>query len=68
MSANHKNVMLGKGATLYIGPGKYISARRGGTDVVIRGNGKVIAFDTWEDLIEAIDTDKSSYYKEDNYE
>ena len=66
MSRNYKNVKNGKGTDLTIGPGAYISVGKNGEDVTIRGAGKVLAFDKWEDLIAAIDEQKSVYHNEDN--
>lgn len=58
----------GKGTNLTIGPGAYISLGEDGTDIMIRGNKKVIAFDTWEDFVNAIDEKQAVYcqYDEEN--
>lgn len=65
MSSKYKQVANGKGTDLTIGSGKYISVGKNGTDVTIRGNGRVIAFNTWEDFVNAIDVKTSAYFKDD---
>ena len=45
MSKNYKTVKNGRGTDFMIGQGKYVSIRAGGTDITIRGDGKVLAFD-----------------------
>ena len=45
MSRNYKTVKNGRGTDLMIGEGKYVSVGAGGTDITIRGDGKVLAFD-----------------------
>lgn len=62
MSRKYKNVKNGKGTNLTIAPGKYISVGFKGTDVTIRGNGKVLAFDNWNDFVDAINQEKSAYH------
>lgn len=62
MSRNYKDVKNGRGTNLTIAPGKYISVGPGGTDVTVRGNGKVLAFDNWSDFVDAIDHEKSTYH------
>lgn len=61
MGRHYKDVKNGRGTDLTVGPGKYISVGPGGTDITIRGNGIVVAFDKWEDLIESIDVGKAAY-------
>lgn len=61
MSRHFKEVKNGNGTVLTIGPVKYISIGPKGSDVTIRGNGKVVAFDKWDDLIDAIDIEKAAY-------
>lgn len=56
MSSHYKEVKNGKGTILMIEPDKYISIGSKGSDVTIRGKGRVIAFDNWDDLIDAIDS------------
>ena len=46
-----------------IGEGKYVSVGAGGTDITIRGDGKVLAFDDWIELINAINEDEAVYCK-----
>lgn len=65
MSSKYKQVANGKGTDLTIGSGKYISVGKNGIDVTIRGNGRVIAFNTWEDFVNAIDVKASAYFKDD---
>lgn len=60
-----KEISNGKGTNLTIGYGEYISIGKNGNNITVRGNGKVIAFDTWEQFIEAIDVNKAAYYKAD---
>ena len=65
MSKNYKTVKNGRGTDLMIGEGKYILVGAGGADVTIRGDGKVLAFDDWNGLMDAIDEDKAVYCKRD---
>ncbi len=65
MGRNYKTIRNGRGTELMIGEGKYISAGAGGTDINIRGDGKVLAFDGWNDLVNAINEDKAVYCKHD---
>ena len=65
MSKNYKTVKNGRGTDLLIGEGKYISVGAGGADVTIRGDGKVLAFDDWNGLMDAINEDKAVYCKRD---
>ena len=44
----------------------YLSVGKNVTDVTIRGNGRVIAFDTWDDFVDAIDITKSVWARDDN--
>lgn len=62
MSRRYKDVKNGRGTNLTITPEKYISVGFEGTDVTIRGNGKVLAFDNWNDFVDAINQEKSVYY------
>lgn len=66
MSRHYKDVNNGKGTNLTIAAGKYISVGSGGTDITIRGNGKVLAFDNWNNFINAIDMTKAVYYCDDS--
>lgn len=63
MSGKYKTVMNGRGTCLEIGQGEYISVGQEGLDVMIRGNGLVVAFPTWEDLVLAINVGKASYHE-----
>ena len=65
MSRRYKTVKNGKGTNLTIGPDEYISIGPKGLDVTIRGNGKVVAFDEWDDLVDAIDIEKAAYFCKD---
>ncbi len=65
MGRHYKDVKNGRGTDLNIGPGKYISVGPGGTDITVRGNGKVLAFDNWKDFVDAIDQEKSAYHSSD---
>lgn len=49
-----------------ISEGRYLSVGKGGGDVTIRGNGRVIAFDNWDDFVDAIDITKSVWARDDN--
>lgn len=70
MSRHYKEVSNGNGTNLTIKTGglmdsAYISIGKDGKDVMLRGNAQVIGFDTWEDLIGAIDLSKASYRQSD---
>lgn len=55
----YKSVKNGRGTELMIAEGRYISVGVCGTDITIRGDGKVLAFDDWTGLMNAIDEDKA---------
>lgn len=65
MGRNYKTVKNGIGTDLMIGEDRYISVGSDGTDITIRGNGKVLAFDDWTGLMNAISEDKAMYCKYD---
>ena len=65
MGRDYKIVKNGRGTDLMIGEGKYVSVGAGGTDITIRGDGKILAFDDWIGLMDAIDEDKAVYCKHD---
>ena len=65
MSKNYKTVKNSMGADLMIGLGKYVSVGAGGTDITIKADGKVLAFDDWIGLMNAINEDKAVYCKRD---
>lgn len=70
MSRHYKPINNGYGTELTIKTGTddsaYISIGKDGTDIMLRGDGKVIAFDNWSDLINAIDVSKATYHIDDN--
>ncbi len=61
-SKYYKNVKNGRGTNLAIDAQSYLSVGPNGANIMIRGAGKVIAFECWEDLIGAIDTRKAAYH------
>lgn len=66
MSSHYKEVKNGNGTNLTIRDGDimesaYISVGKNCSDVTIRGCGRVIEFDKWDDLIDAIDTNSAAY-------
>ena len=65
MSRDYKTVKNGRGTDLIIGEGKYVSVGAGGTDITIKGDGKVLAFDDWNGLIDTINEDEAVYCKHD---
>lgn len=71
MSAKRKSIMNGSGTNLTIHESDiakqsaYISIGKDGTDIMIRGCGKVFGFNDWESFISAIDNTKAAYYKID---
>ena len=66
MSRHFKQINNGNGTDLTISPGKYISVGKDGTDIYIRGDDRVAAFNSWEDLIGAIDLKKAAWYSIDS--
>lgn len=66
MSNHYKEVRNGNGTNLTIGPSAYISIGKDGKDIMIRCENEVIAFNSLNDLIVALDKDKSVYYRNDN--
>lgn len=76
MSRHFREILNGNDTTLNIKPceevshiseSSYISVGPGGTDVMVRGSGKVLAFDTWEQLVNAIDIKQAAYACEDKF-
>ena len=65
MSEKFKTVRNATGTVLTIGPASYISVGKNGEGFRIRGNGQVFTFDKWNELIDAIDAEKATYYGED---
>ena len=45
MGRDYKIVKNGRGTDFMIGQGKYVSIRADGTDIIITGDGKVLALD-----------------------
>ena len=66
MSSNYKQVANGKGTDLTIGPSKYISVGKDGNDITLRCGDKAMSFSTMEDLINAIDPDKTAWFQDDS--
>lgn len=66
--SNHKAITNGNGTDLMITEDSYIKIGKDGKDIMLRGDGIVIAFDTWKDLVHAIDVSKSSYISNNNPE
>lgn len=66
MSGHYRELKNGRGTDLTISEGRYLSVGKNGNDVTIRGNGRVIAFDKWDDLVDAIDITKSVWARDDN--
>lgn len=66
MSGHYRELKNGRGTNLTINEGQYLSVGKNGNDVTIRGNGRVIAFDTWDDFVDAIDITKSVWARDDN--
>jgi len=65
LSTHYKSASNGNGTELTIETGKYLSVRKNGTDIMIIGNGIVLAFDDWDSFINAIDHRKATYYHQD---
>lgn len=63
--ARNKSINNGNGTDLTISYGNYISVGKNGRDIVICGNGRTIFFDTWEDLVSAIDVAKSAFARDE---
>lgn len=63
--AEYKEVRNGNGTNLTIGEGRYIAVGKGGSNITIRGAGKVICFDRWDDLVRAVDVSRSVYACDD---
>lgn len=63
MSAKYKTVKNGNGTTLEIGELDYISVGKCGMGVNLRGGEKILSFNTWSELISAINPDKAWYFE-----
>lgn len=61
LSSHYKNIRNSKGTEVWIGKGRYLSIGKNGTDIMIRGNGIVVAFDDWDSFINSIDCKKAVY-------
>lgn len=69
MSRYYKEIKNGDGTNLIIGPdSRYISIGKNGEDIMIGCNGKCIAFDSFEQMFDALSISKSTYYKDSNPE
>lgn len=66
--SNHKTITNGNGTDLMITEDSYINIGKDGKNIMLRGDGIVIAFNKWEDLVHAIDVSKASYISNDNPE
>lgn len=71
MSRHFKTITVGRGITLQFGKRenpdeKYISIGPDGSDVMLRGAGQVFGFDTWEQLVAALDPGKAAYFSDDS--
>lgn len=60
VSWNYKEIRNGSGTTVQINQNDYISIGKGGEDIMLRCNDKVLAFSTWERFIAAVDQSKCS--------
>lgn len=65
MSRHYKEIKNGKGTSLLISDDSYITVGPKETDIMLRGSGKVFAFDHWNDFIASIDPNKAVYFHED---
>lgn len=61
-----KEVLLGNGSTLVINENDYISMLKGGKDVILRSGGDVMGFDTWGDMVKAIDRTKANWVNDES--
>lgn len=68
MSRHYKPINNGKGTEITISDGKYVVIGPDGTDITIRCGDEVVAFDTLEDMMNAIDKEKCEYYHKDEIE
>lgn len=68
MSRHYKDIRNGQGTNLTIGPDdRYISIGPDGKDIMIGCKDEVLAFDSFEDMVKAIDISKTSYYHKDDF-
>lgn len=65
MSGCYKEIKNGRGTNLTIAEDSYISVGQNGNDVTIRGAGKVMGFDTWEQFISSINKSNANYVSKD---
>lgn len=66
MSRQYKSVSNGNGTDLTISSNHYFSIGKNGTDIMLRCGDEVLAFDTFQDMVDAIDKSRCAYYKKDN--
>lgn len=65
MSQHYKEVKNGKGTNLTISEDCYISVGANGQNIMLRGQGKVLCFSSWNEFIDSINTSKATYYTKD---
>ena len=61
-----KEIKNGNGTILMISEDSYISVDKNGKNIMLRAHGKVLAFDSFDDLVDAIDINKATYVNCDN--
>lgn len=65
MSAHYKEIKNGRGTNLTINEGSYISVGKDGNDVMVRGAGMVMAFENWDEFVDALDVTRAIYVRSD---
>lgn len=61
VSRKYKEIKNGNGTTVQINQNDYISIGRSGEDIMLRCKEKVLAFQTWEQFVNVVDSSKCSY-------
>lgn len=61
MSANYKEVKNGNGTILVVNDNAYLKIGKNGIDIMLRANNKVYAFNSFEDLVNAINEEKAAW-------
>lgn len=66
MSRHYKPIKNGRGTELIITENDYISIGKDGTDIMMRCGRELLAFNSFEDMVNAINKEKCICYHKDN--
>ena len=61
MATHYKEIKNGNGTVVVINDNAYLKIGKNGIDIMLRANNKVYAFNSFEELVNAIDGEKAIY-------